>query len=153
VGCPGGAVGATATGGGALAPTGDGEASGGIDGATVGASVGGAVGAGWPDWTGPGAADGGGLTEPVPDPVVGPLGASLPVPIEADGTFATSDGPGNGTVNVPMPRATLTRMRLTIPSATTRRARWADVTWLPALLSDRHAGGRPRRGWYHRRPW
>jgi hypothetical protein len=79
-----------------------------------------------------------------PPPGVAPL---LKVGTGVRGMPPISFGLGPGTPNAPIPRATLTRRRLTIPSATTRRARWADVTWFWALLSGRHARGRLRTGW------
>lgn len=57
----------------------------------------------------------------------------------AVGTFATGaravGGLSGGWLTVPTPNATPTRTRLTIPKATTRRARWAAVTTMGALLS------------------
>jgi hypothetical protein len=76
---------------------------------------------------------------------IGPGGGSVGVGDSAAvgavrvGTFATGAGAvgrlSGGWLTVPTPNATPTRTRLTIPKATTRRARWAAVTTMGALLS------------------
>ena len=57
---------------------------------------------------------------------------------EGVGTFATGpggvEGAKSGWPMVPTPIATPARTRLVIPKATTRRARWAAVTAMGALL-------------------
>lgn len=70
-------------------------------------------------------------------PVGVAVGARLE-PGSGDGTTATGPGAAEGVAGgspmVPMPNATPARTRLTIPRATTRRARWAAVTAMKALL-------------------
>jgi hypothetical protein len=66
-------------------------------------------------------------------------GAATPgwrVPAEFEGTAATSPGAWRG-APIPTARAKVARTRLRTPSATTSRARWADVTSLS--LSFRRA--------------
>ena len=109
----------------------------GLDGSTAGVSVG--VDAGVEVGAGPGA-DGAGVGAGV---------GSGDWDVAGAGVGATATGPGSiaglskGWLVTPTPNATPASTRLTMPKATTRRARWAAVTAIRATPAGVAISGPP----------